>query len=65
MTVVGPVGYISCHFALSLADVTTRETRKAPWYVLTEEKADQLLEGFNGLCHLGEWYDTPNNIDNS
>lgn len=30
-----------------------------------EERADQLSGGFNGLCHLSIWSDTPNNIADS
>lgn len=30
-----------------------------------EERADQLSGVFNGLCHLSEWSDTPNNIGDS
>lgn len=30
-----------------------------------EERADRFSGGFNGLCHLSIWSDTPNNIADS
>ena len=54
----------ACGFYLSRHH-NQKNMKSSMIHVDYEERADQLSGVFNGLCHLSEWSDTPNNIGDS